>query len=83
MTNDPTSDLRAWIVDNLFNGSAPADFDDERDLIADGIMDSLAIMSTIAHLEAEHQITIDPGDIVPKNFVSVRTLTEFIHARAG
>lgn len=75
--------LRTWIIDNLFDGNAPAGFDDDTDLIADGVMDSLAIMRTISHLETDYGVVIDPGDIVPEHFVSVRTLAGFIAGKAG
>lgn len=83
MTDDITTRLRIWIIDNLFEGNAPAGFDDDTDLIADGVMDSLAIMRTIGHLEADHGVSIDPGDIVPEHFVSVRRLADFIDGKAA
>ena len=46
-------------------------------------MDSLAIMRTIGHLESDHGVAMDPGDIVPEHFVSVRTLADFIAGKAG
>lgn len=83
MTDDATARLRTWIIDTLFYGTAPAGFDDDTDLIADGVMDSLAIMRTIGHLEAAHGVAIEPDDIVPEHFVSVRTLAGFIAGKAG
>jgi D-alanine--poly(phosphoribitol) ligase subunit 2 len=83
MTNPTGERLRAWIIDNLFDGNAPAGFDDDTDLIAAGVMDSLAIMRTIGHLETDHGVAIDPGDIVPEHFVSVRSLAGFIGSKAG
>ncbi|AUB83556.1 hypothetical protein [Candidatus Thiodictyon syntrophicum] len=44
MIDDPTPRLRAWIIANLLDGRAWPGFDDNTDLIADGLMDSLAIM---------------------------------------
>jgi acyl carrier protein len=81
--NDIAERLRTWIIDHLFDGSAPADLDADTDLIALGVMDSLAIMRTIGHLEADHGVVIDPGDIVPEHFVSLRALADFIAAKAG
>jgi acyl carrier protein len=83
VNEDPTPSLRAWIIDALFAGVPPADFDDDTDLIADGVMDSVAILRTLGHLEADHGVVTDPSDIVPEHFVSVRTLSEFVAARRG
>jgi acyl carrier protein len=81
MSTDPTQTLRAWIVANLFGGQAPAGFDDDTDLIADGVMDSLAILHVLTHLESEHGIAVGDGDIVPEHFASVRALAAFVIAR--
>jgi acyl carrier protein len=78
MSRLPTEQLRAWIVENLFDASAPDDLDDDTDLIGSGVMDSLAIMRVINHLEAGHGITIDPGDIVPEHFASIRALSDLV-----
>lgn len=83
MNNDHAARLRAWIIDNLFDGTAPPGFDDDTDLIADGVMDSLGIMRAIGHLETDHGVVIDPGDIVPEHFVSVRALAGLIAGKAG
>jgi acyl carrier protein len=73
--------LRAWIVENLYEGQVPPGFDDATDLIAAGVMDSLAIMRTLAQLELAHGVRIDPGDIVPEHFASVAALAAFVAAK--
>lgn len=75
---DPSAGLRAWIIVNLFDGKAPPRFDDDTDLIVDGIMDSLAIMRLLAHLESDHGIAVAAGDIVPEHFQSVRAIAAYI-----
>lgn len=83
ITDDLTTRLRAWVIDTLFAGVPPADFDDDTDLIADGVMDSVAIMHTLSHLEVNHGITTDPNDIVPEHFTSIRALAEFAAGKQG
>jgi acyl carrier protein len=78
MPTDPRPRLRAWIIENLFDGTAPADFDDDTDLIADGRMDSLAIMGLLTHLETDHGTTVAPGDIVPEHFQSVGAIAGYL-----
>jgi acyl carrier protein len=78
MSADATPQLRAWIIDNLFDGKAPTGFDDDTDLIADGVMGSLAIMQLLTYLEADHGVTVAPGDIVPEHFQSVRAIADYL-----
>lgn len=81
MTDELRTRLRAWIVANLYEGQAPPGFDDTTDLIAAGVMDSLAIMRTLTRLESAHGVRIDPGDIVPEHFASVAALAAFVAAK--
>jgi len=81
MSTDLRALLRQWIIDQLLGGRAPDGFDDDTDLIADGVMDSLAIMRTLAYLESEHGLRIGDGDLVPERFASVRALAAFVAAR--
>ncbi|MFN7929534.1 MAG: phosphopantetheine-binding protein [Blastocatellia bacterium] len=57
---------------------APADLDADYDLIESGLMDSLFMMGIITHLETQYQVQFGLNDIVPQNFRSIRTLTEFV-----
>ncbi len=78
MIDDPTPRLRAWIIANLLDGRAPPGFDDDTDLIADGLMDSLAIMTLVTHLEGSFGVLVVPGDIVPEHFQSVRAIAAYV-----
>lgn len=80
--DDPGARLRAWIIANLFEGNASPGFDDDTDLILDGVMDSLAIMRLLTHLESDHGIEVAAGDIAPEHFQSVRAISDYIARRA-
>jgi acyl carrier protein len=83
MIDDPTPRLHAWIIANLLDGQAPAGFDDDTDLIADGIMDSLAIMTLVTHLEGSFGVQVVHGDIVPEHFQSVRAIAAYVGHASG
>ncbi|MBL8481076.1 MAG: hypothetical protein JNJ60_02685 [Rhodocyclaceae bacterium] len=55
--------------------------DVDYDLIESGIMDSLFMMGVITHLEQRYQMQFGLHDIVPRNFRTIRTLSDFV-ARA-
>ena len=59
------------------------DFETEKGLVKDGILDSFDIISLVASLDEAFDIEIKPADLVPENFNSaeaiwalVRRLTE-------
>jgi acyl carrier protein len=70
--------LREYIFNQYLKGQVPDDFDDDYNLINAGIMDSLAIINTVAHIENHYKIEFDDGDIVPEHFLSVKALSAFV-----
>ena len=54
------------------------DFENEQNLIDDGILDSMDIISLITEISDEYDVTITAKDIIPANFNSAEALDEFI-----
>ena len=54
------------------------DFETTEDLIDDGILDSLDIVSLVAAIDTEFGVTIPAEEIIPENFNSSSALFELI-----
>lgn len=54
------------------------DFETEKQLITDGILESFDIVTLVGELEDEFDIKIRPRDLVPENFNSVEQMQEMI-----
>lgn len=54
------------------------DFESSSNLIDDGVLDSLDIVSIISEIEEEYKIEIDPNEIDPDNFQSAVTMLKMI-----
>lgn len=54
------------------------DFAGAQNLVDDGILDSLDIVSIIAEIEVEYATEIDPDDIDPDNFQSAAAILDMI-----
>ena len=54
------------------------DFENTVDLVDDGILDSLDIVSLVAQIDAEFGVTIPAEEIIPENFNSAKALYELI-----
>lgn len=50
----------------------------EDDLLTSGLIDSIAIMRFIGHIEKTHDIKVAPQDMVIENFISVDAIAEYI-----
>ena len=54
------------------------DFEKETNLVDDGILDSLDIISIISEVSEEYDVKIPPEDIVPENFNSAGAMKKLI-----
>ena len=54
------------------------DFENEQNLIDDGILDSMDIISLITEISDEYDVTITAKDIIPDNFNSAKALYALI-----
>ena len=54
------------------------DFENEKQLITDGILDSFDIVSLVGALNDEFDVEIEVGDLVPDNFNSIEGMMELI-----
>lgn len=54
------------------------DFENTEDLVDDGILDSLDIVTLVTEIDAEFGVTIPAEEIIPENFNSANALMELI-----
>ena len=54
------------------------DFENEKALVTDGILDSFDIISLVSTLNDEFDITIRPANLVPENFNSAEAMYALI-----
>ncbi|MBQ9113011.1 MAG: acyl carrier protein [Clostridia bacterium] len=54
------------------------DFATAQDLIDDGVLDSLDIVSLVSQIDSEFDVTIPAEEIVPENFNSAKALFDLI-----
>jgi acyl carrier protein len=71
-------EIREHILNQYLKDQIPESFDDDYNLIDDGILDSLAIINLVAYLEKQYQIEFGDYDIVPEHFSSVNALAKFV-----
>lgn len=50
------------------------DFNEEKGLIANGILDSFDIMSLVGSIDEEFDVKIKPNDLIPDNFNSAEAI---------
>ena len=66
------------LLDILKDLKPGVDFENEKNLIDDRILDSLDVMNLTVELNDEFVIEITPLDILPENFQSIETIYQLI-----
>lgn len=63
--------IRSYIVEELLSAQAPADFDDELELIDSGLVSSLAVARLVSFIEDQFGISVPNDEFVAENFVNL------------
>lgn len=71
------------VMDILQDVRPDFDFSGSENFIEDGILDSFDIVSLVSELEATFGINIDGLEIVPENFVDVKTIERLVAKSGG
>ena len=66
------------LLEILTDLHSDVDFETEENLIDDGILDSMDIISLITEISEEYDVTITAKDIIPANFNSAAALYALI-----
>jgi acyl carrier protein len=52
-------------------------------LLKNGLIDSLGILDVVSFVESEFGIVVSDEDLLPENFGSIHSLTDFVHERTN
>lgn len=75
--------MKEKIKEILMDICPEVDFEKETKLISDGILASFDIVSIVAELGDEFDITIGPKDLIAENFNSLYAITALVKRLAG
>jgi acyl carrier protein len=76
-----SDDIRRYIAGNTNYQGAEADLSDQRELIAEEILDSVGIYQLVTYLEDRYGVEIDETDLVFENFATVGDIARLIDAK--
>jgi len=66
------------LIDILMDINEDVDYENEKALVDDGLIDSFDITSIITALDEEYNIRIEASEIEPENFNSVEAILETV-----
>lgn len=74
--------IKEYIVSEFIPDIQAAQLDDDYDLIAAGVIDSISLLRVITWLENRFDIPVDDVELAEKNFASVAAICEFVDRAA-
>ena len=69
--------IREFLTENGAGGDVTTLGDDDS-LLDAGVIDSLAMVDLISHLERQFDVVIDEDDMTPENFDSVSAIVRYV-----
>ena len=73
-------DIRRYVCEEILMDPS-MDIGDDENLLISGILDSLALMRLVMHLEDAHDMEIPPQDITLEHFASLDAMAGYLSAR--
>jgi acyl carrier protein len=77
------AEVEEFIVADIAAGRGIETVAHDRDLLADGIIDSLGITELITFLEGKFAIKVDDDDIDAENFRSIDRIAAFVEKKGA
>jgi acyl carrier protein len=75
--------VKKFIASNFAPDVRESDIADDYDLLANGVVDSLGLLTLISWIEDHFSLSVTDEDLNPDKFRSVTAICEFVdHARA-
>ncbi len=73
--------LQEYIGENFFNGLADDELDDDTNLLAGGLIDSLGVFQLITYIEELMGIDVPVEEVTIENFGSIRAITRYLQSK--
>jgi len=78
----PIASVRSLVAD-IVGANALQGIDDDTALFEQMVVDSLHLVAIVAALEERFGFTVQPEDLVPDNFRSLRQMAQFVQVKRG
>ncbi|MFK7915949.1 MAG: acyl carrier protein [Pseudomonadales bacterium] len=72
------SNIAQYIIDELLYAEPVEQLDADAELLASGMLDSMATAQLMVHLESEFTIKLQPTDLTFDNFNTIAALTAMV-----
>lgn len=75
--NSQIPEITRFIINN-FPSALEKDVNEDTDLLNEGVVDSLGLLTIISYVEELTNTAVADEDVTPENFGTIRSLNEFV-----
>ena len=83
MTTQAHLDVREFLTREFMFRRPDLQLDDELDLLAEGLLDSIGIVRLTGFVEQNFDLTLEPVDVVAANFRTVSSMVRMVEAKTS
>ncbi|MET9621871.1 MULTISPECIES: acyl carrier protein [unclassified Streptomyces] len=75
---DRRAEIKQFVIDEFAVGISADELPDDYDLLANGVIDSLGLLTLVSWLENRYALGIDAMDVSPLNFRTVEAIATYL-----
>ncbi len=75
---DYQTTIKSFIIENFLPDTAPSDLESGFDLLGNGIVDSLGLLTLVGWVEERFGIAVEDDDLSPDTFRSVDAIERYV-----
>ncbi len=75
--------IKQYLAQNLLFSEDGFHYADTASLLEEGIIDSMGVMELVMYIGTNFEIQVDPADVTPENFDSVRKISDYVRRKKG
>ncbi len=70
-----------YVKDELLEGYEGMELEADQDLLGSGLIDSIGMMTLVAFVEEQFDLSIPPGDLTIENFMTIDAISTYLESR--
>ena len=83
MTDTIKQDIKDFIMAEFLPGESPDELTDSTPLISGGILDSIATLKLVMHLEEKYGVNFEPHEVDKENLDTLELITKLLRSKVS
>lgn len=81
MSDAIKQDIKDFIMSEFLPGESPDELTDDTPLISGGILDSIATLKLVMHMEEKYRVSFEPHEVDKENLDTLSLVTALLQSK--